>query len=739
MRRLGILSQPRYHRQVPSPVQTVVSPYFTPKSPTSGEASNYNRSPKLYYWTVNTFTWTWQFSGLTPAPALWPSVRALVDGVPASDWLNPTSNSYTFSLTVANGHHLISFEIQSRVPDVQVTTNQVMCKDFIVNTTGVPLPTQAPWTAINRFDRSYVGMANGALQVTYPGSPIVPTAWPLKARPIEPYSTVLTGDQLWVRRTNAVGSLEYTRRFVLTPTGDVAIELDQKYTYGANTGPGLGLTAPRMTLKDGPRMVGTLGQVSKVIVRRGGSYYLLDTCGRLCSMTRKGDIETIVGWRVKLGQLKAHGGMIDSLYMRAQNPTFYEGTHEHLGNWAVSGPARFHEPRGFAVAKRNLDDSIDTRDGREFYICDRLNDRILYVNARTMDAPEDYEPPHFPPPGYIAPDEPTGAADVMVFVSDFGDTETVDEPWDCAINPDDGKLYWTCYKSGRIRRINLDGTGLETVFQGVSNPTDATLGLSEPLALASSIYTLATMRSTYLIDGPIGTARCTRPEAFGINSAGKLVWTERHTYALRQLDMATSQVSTLALLSVSYGSSGSSDIGMSIDTEGTCGPVDDIFCKIYKGDNGRYSSTGTYRGQWDQGTNDTLTGPLNLTDAQGYSFCVGVGDGTIFSVGNNAAFGASEITKRQATDPDCNLSLYLAGEEAYYRTNKNSTHRQGPAMGLAHGPRGFGELGFPTFEDLGSYDDATLSTYLQANNIDEADVPAVIYYIRYLTVDIDYS
>ena len=42
-------------------------------------------------------------------------------------------------------------------------------------------------------------------------------------------------------------------------------------------------------------------------------------------------------------------------------------------------------------------------------------------------------------------------------------------PTDIAVNAADGRLYWTEF-SGRIRRVNLDGTGLGTLVPDIGSP-----------------------------------------------------------------------------------------------------------------------------------------------------------------------------------------------------------------------------------------------------------------------------
>ena len=58
------------------------------------------------------------------------------------------------------------------------------------------------------------------------------------------------------------------------------------------------------------------------------------------------------------------------------------------------------------------------------------------------------------------------------------DTKTIrtnlTSPTDIAVNTADGRLYWTEF-SGRIRRVNLDGTGLDTLLSDIGSPYGITV------------------------------------------------------------------------------------------------------------------------------------------------------------------------------------------------------------------------------------------------------------------------
>jgi hypothetical protein len=726
------------------PVEADRHPMFVPQSPTSQEFSNYDRTPFLFFWTTNTINWTWRFESTFVPGGAWPSVRALVDGVPVTAFVSPASNSYPFSFTAANGHHVISFEIQSNNPSMSVGPGQVLAKDFIVNTSGAPLPTQAPWTSVNRFERDQrTHMPASWAQVTYPGAPVTPHAQPFKARTIEPYTTVQAKADLWARAINLNVGEAIHRFFVTIPTGDVAIELGQKFTYSTFTGSGKSLATPYMNLRDGVRGVGLLGSVYKTKIRSGGGgYYLMDTQGRLAKMTLDGDITTLVGWRVIPGQLKAHSGIKNAFFYmytgatRTAHLAYYDSKWEYLGDWTQVNagvvPRRFHEPRGFAMAQRLPSLAIDNTDGKELWVCDTLHHRILYVNLRTMDPPESYEQPHFPPAGYIAPAVPTGLAEVYVFGGTGESSGLFNEPFDCDVDTVNGRICWTNYAGGSICSANMDGTGAAVMFQGSPNPTDAQLAL--PARLAQSGTSLTTLRSTYLIDGSSGT--CTRPQAIGFTSDGQLYWTERYTYALRKL--AAGVPSTVALLPVASSSQFNlTDTSMAINSDGTCGPLDGVYVDCFHDSDFHFSKNGTYLGRWKFTGADLASGPLSVCQAPSYSWGVACGGGRIVTIGNASGWQFQEITKRQPSDIVPDTALVLQGRIAHYRS-QHDEFATGQPIGLLHGTEGMGELGYQNFEAMGALDDATLDAYGIVNGVESSQIAAWRAYVRHSVSDKQY-
>lgn len=474
----------------------------SPNNPTSGEEGGYNRGETPFFWTTRSFSWTWRLATGTVGP--FPRARFLVDGSPATDWVASTNGVYPFVMVnVANGHHVASveFESGSHVP---------LQKGFVVNDTGAPLPEQTPWTGTNLFEITYGNIKPDC--AVAPFTTAAPRNFPLKTRAAVPYTTVLPKTKLWVRHQTANNSARLTRRFATIPTGDVVIAADQKYFYtdatskGQTTGNAPGLNPPSVTVRDGPRGVGSLGFVYKMIVRRGGKMvYTGETNGRVgcivlddlrtpppgVDMTKsavqgkQGEIATFAGWRLKKGELKAHAGIRANTYQYANAPQIsahkahYDSKWEHVGDWSqVPGPHRFKEMWGFAVGYKRPDGSIDNRDGLETWVCDTLHNRILFVNNWTSH-PAFYIPAQLAPAGYVSPPAVTGQSQLALFVGtpDQNPSALIDEPFDCEIRPQDKRLYWTNFGNNSISTANLDGSDVRSVLRCALNPTDAELGI----------------------------------------------------------------------------------------------------------------------------------------------------------------------------------------------------------------------------------------------------------------------
>ena len=465
----------------------VLDVYFSPEKPGSDEDGGYNRHPVVFFWYqpgLITWEWTWA-QGVDPAGR---RMRLLVDGQPATGWVSPNpaaKGRYAFVFDLPDGHYLADVEAEDPAQQPKV-----MRKPFVVNRSGQALPEQTPWRACTRFDQSYIGLPNYAVKVRYPGHLPVPKTYPLKPREIKPYSHIPPRNQMWCRRISQHFGAASTPRFTLIPTGDKTIELDQKYFYQTATTVGqfdAGRSAPRHTMRDGPRGLSTLGPVYKIIIRSGGNgFYFSESTGRLGLMKWDGTVITEGGWYLPPDRLKAHGALVGPGYMYASRPehkAFYESTWEHFGDFSqVPGTHRTFGPWGFCVASRRADGTIDNRDGHEFWWFDTDNNAIIFDNHWPAHKQANYERAHFEPFGYVSPPAPTGTSQMYLFAgaADRKPSYGLHGPWDGDMRPQDGKIYWSNFDGNSLARANSDGTGIEE-FASSRVYTDAELNIPRRL------------------------------------------------------------------------------------------------------------------------------------------------------------------------------------------------------------------------------------------------------------------
>jgi hypothetical protein len=713
--------------------------YFVPLRPGSNEHSTYNRAPIPFFWYTNDITWVWRFDTDTSF-ATWPRARMCVlddagNRVPVTDWVEADAKKeYPFSFNLPNKHYCASPEIEGMLLVI------VLAKPFVVNSSGVPLPEQKPWASMLRFEVKYGPHLNHAEQLDYTAGTPQPKYWPIKSRVVQPYTERLTKNNLWVHIVGPNYGPRLTRIPVELPTGDIAIEENQKYFYNDATTFGQDNPVagpPVATLRDGPRGVGTIGYLYKIIVRRGlKGFYQFDTAGRLSFQMPDGREMTIAGWRNKPGELPAHSGVTDPNYMygsaalpgmtgkTAEHLAHYRSKYEMYGDWSrVRGAQAPLEPWGGCVMMRLPDGSIDLRNGLDLWWADTLHHRFLYVDGWTGH-PEFYMKAHFPPIGYVPPEEPTGQATVVTFLDtpDGQPDESLNEPWDMTPSPDGQWLWYTNCGNGSIWKVRPDGTDKQLVLK---NPTpqpgwDQLPTPQRKRLDVMSAANIALCREQYLRDGPVGEASCFYPQRLMFNSEGKLIWGELYTYALRELDPVTMMVRTLALIpKVGFGSTSaaSHDVAFDIDIEGTCGPKDDIFTQSWHDGDHRFSKDGTYQGRWCWTSGaDMEMGPLNKVGAPSYAWGVACGDGVLRATGNGGGYSDILITKRQPEDLEPDDALWWIGRITYQMSR----------LAVTHGPAWQGRTGlYPTIEEAGSWDSATLQAYFAANGIDESTLDYV--------------
>jgi hypothetical protein len=710
----------------------------------TGEESTYNRKDTLaLFMTRELRGWGWQFAQ-KQAPGTLPRMRLMVDGEVAAGWKAADADGiYRFDVTVANGHH---------IGYVQAEGMGIRCfgVPFIVNDTGRPLLQQRPWTATKRFDANQ-GMACVAVQAEYVEQ--TPVTRPLRNRVVKTYRHRVSKSDLWGRHYTANVDRPMTRRWAMSPSGDMLIEVDQKYFHSdAIDNHDKPRRNPVLALYDGPRGVGTLGYVCDMRIRAdaadGGSnsLYFLETSGRLGRLRfADGDILTELGPKLKAGRRKVHSQVLDTKYLHYRDqPTYkahqevYHGQWEQFGDWSqVVGPHGLWEPWGFALAMRKSDGSMTVRDGHEFWIADTRHHRIVYADHWTAHSQAGFQRAHYPPPWYVQSNGPTGTTTVANFVGsrDGSATEACNEPWQCKINPFDGLLYWTNFQGNSIYRCRLDGSGTERVLKCALDPTDADLNV--PTRLDQSSTDPIDLRKRWVVDGGPGVASCVHPTAFDFDSKGRLVFVEHYTYAIRRLDLATRQVTTLcAVLDVNGGSasSGNNEPVLVVDSQGTCGPVDDIFVQAWSNNTDRRFDCNGVPAEWanqralatsiffNGGSGQMPHGPGHLLFHPNYAWGLDVWGGRIIGAGNAAGSQFIELTLAQPDDPVPDATRWRRGREAYLASGL------GPTI---LGSDGQGELGFPTFEAMATWSARDIADELLGLGVSSAAIDDAVYYVQW--------
>ena len=708
----------------------------------TGEHSTYNRRDTLaLFYTQQLRGWGWMFAqGF--APAVLPRMRLMIDGEPATDWREPGAGGvYYFDVDVPNGHHV-------GYPQAEGMDIRPLGVPFIVNDSGALLPKQEPWTCTKRFDADS-GVPCVAVQMRYVEG-FKPVTRALKLREVKSYGNRIERSKLWGRHCTTNTYRPMGKRWAQTPDGDVCIEAAQKYfhstaTTGNATAP---RTSPHVTLRDGPRGIGTLGYICDMRIRSGGNgMYWLDSDGRFGLLKWDGQIITELGPRLK--GLQVHGHVTSSGYMHYSNqPLFkahqkaYDDAWEWYGDWSqVKGAHLLWEPWGFAVASRRADGTTETRDGHEFWVADTRHHRIVFLDHWTAHGAAGFQKAHFPPPGYVQAEGPTGTSTVANFLGSHDGTPTPEcnEPWQCKVSPFDGKLYWTNFAGNSIYRCNLDSSEVEPVLICALQPTDAQLTIRS--RLDQSITEPRDLRPLWVRDGAAGVASCVRPTGFDFDSQGNIVFVEHYTYAIRRLELATSTVTTLAaLVDVNGGSesSGNAEPNLVVDRDGTCGPVDDIFLMAWSnGTDKRFDRNGV-RVEWPSGTakgalffnggnGELAQGPANMLFAPNYAWGLDVWGGRIVAAGNAAGSQFIELTQKLPDDPAYNQAQWRRGQAAYYAA--------GYTVAVTGTTDGQNELGFETGEWLSKLPDAELSAHLASLGVAPEGMADCIYYVRWCGVN----
>lgn len=759
-----------------------VGPYVTSVGRMNrGENGTYNREDSIFpfdYQGVETVTWQVE-SGVQLPVGLRMRLHVLgtfPEDDWVSDWVSSTAGKYIFQMPLVNGHHLA-------YPEAENYWIRQCAVDFVVNDTGSPLPVQRPWKAPNRYMQKN-GTANYAVQIQY--AKRSPTALPMKPRVIEPYSTPLGKSAKWV--TNISENSEGSNiRFSASPTGDVVLELMQKYFHNNAITPPTATQQPIhvYNLVGGARHQGSLGPISDAFIRADKKgIYMLDTIGRMVLLRLNGEVVPEFGVDLKPGRLKPHPGVLSNIYLhygnaakRAAHGAWYRDQWEFEGDdWRqVIGPKRMFEPWSLCGAmKLNLDAPrnnyeglwapgivMTTRDAHEFWFADSRNNRILFGDHWTRHSVAGFQRAHFPPLGYIQVDGPIGRSTMCNFV---GGTR-LDAAGNCLPEPYchdpmyvrvdhwRKRIVWTQIGVGDhgIFCADMDGSNPREILRSSVQLSYAQVyaGKGERLGAPSlaKAYELTQpigLRKTFNRDGPIGDATCIFPMGFDFDSQGRIVWVEHYTYAIKRLDETTGMVETIgALLDYNGGSdsSGNREPILAIDRDGTCGEKDTIRLKAWANlsDKSKLPAGTVNGGLFFNSGKSMPNGRGDLCLDPNYGWMVDAFDGIEIAAGNAAGTTFIMRTKKQPTDPaptGTNVNNHYGQWQRGYQAWMKSG-----VLHLALGPHGQGQTGLTNCEDLALMNDADMAAWLEQYITPDvltragASMADVIAYVRHITAD----
>jgi hypothetical protein len=660
--------------------------------------------------------------------AAYPGVRLMLDEAAVTDYTPPGPPIYSFPVDPAAlppGHHVMRIEARS---------GDWFCSNVLFHT-GPPIPLDEPhWiqSAPTKFDKTFAWAvySDRAVKVWYPGFVPTPKTSSLPPRIAEPYNTILPASQLWVTRMSVCIPGGLARRFTrrqdsTTGLPRVGNASYQQYHYYDSRG-------DWVPLVDGDRGVSALGHVVAGRVAANGSLYWLATNGRVGWTGTNGKTLTIAGRHRKSGPSGTHLSPTPSLQPYWQSGPDIAASMEWMADWKTPGMAQyFREPWDLAFW--------------EDPPAAPAHPLILFTDTQPMTG---------------AMKSPTGIGRVCMMdhtpvhtgglppVWEIWKHPVPDaQPWGIDRGPD-GRYYVTCCMTHEIwaLEIAVDGTepsvsprlvSAERVFRSALTPTLGALGMSERFEQQSTVP-IDTLRATYNKDGAFGTASLIFPQSIRFLSDGTAIVACRYTFTLHRIDF---RVGTVQLFG-RHNPPGSRDWSLDVNKDGTTGPKDLIRgLTWYMDSDGSWLPTGAWGGRFLPKGNSiadmqVVEGPADKHIGVSYPWFVASGGGCLYLGGTGAMQGCWLVTKRQATDPAFNITLYTTGRNAY-RYPPDRT----PSFTLSHGDEFQGQLGLPVPDELAAMADADLAAYWRAGlgtgiprNFTDAQIAGLLYYTRWNAV-----
>ena len=383
----------------------------------------------------------------------------------------------------------------------------------------------------------------------------------------------------------------------------------------------------RALYTDGPRGIGHTTPYISGAVLPSGDLIFVETSprGRVSLLALDGSVETLVGYRLKADVIPYNP------YDLSIPDALVKDQYEHVGS---------------ADIPLNLPTDIqpDPLDPDLFYIADSENNRIALLNRRTRT--------------------------IRTYAGMSGIEAHIDGPWmsaafhyptSLAVLPD-RSIYVADQGNHAIRKITREGI-VSTVIGAHPLPN----GLTRPQESRFNSYTRVQTRA-WRVDGPTSHATLLYPLCIRADSHGRLLILEPWFSSIRRYDPVTGTLTTLRDLP------GSREWQwLDCDTQGTCGPRDDIFGAHMLSNITRVYGDGSGTQELMPGSN-YFPATANQCMSPHYPWMVAVGGGSIWCNGFGT-MGVTRIRQKQATDyvdTPADITRYKRGQKLWLRGDDTS-------------------------------------------------------------------
>ncbi len=645
----------------------------------------------------------------------YPDVRLWIDEKSVGDWISGPPH-YLFSVNVdalISGHHVMRVEGRGG-------GQPYFCSNVLFHT-GPPIPLDQPqriWSAPCKFDYAYRELSSDrAVSVTYPGFVPTPNCKLIPARITEPWTDLST--KLWVTRMGISIPGGLGRAFTIR-NNHVGCANYQQYHYFDSR-------YDRVSLRDGLRGTSTLGHCVAGRVAPNGSLYWLSTNPRLGWTSLSGKTLTVAFRHLKSGINGSALNPTPALQPYIGDSVARNERLETFVNWRtpVSSPTLF-EPwdlafwsGGQVLPGHPLVLITDTQPMTTYGSKTGIS-RVVAVDhtpVHTGGLPHAWEIWRHPTPGAeiwgIDRNPLTGRYHVSGCMSHDEwalEISVTGEPGNLDVQLKSAERVWISAKQPLLKDIGL----YERFMQYAGNP--------------------ATLRSSWNVDGPLGTASAIFPQALRFMSDGSRLIASRYTFSIhrRYPDNHTE------VFAAHPNPIGGRDWVLDVNTDGSTGPKDLVRGNVwYSASDAQWTEDGIYRGRAlpeARTSADMLVieGPSEYFRGVPYPWMMASGNGAVWfaATGSN---GFWRMTKRQQTDPILNAVLYAKGRNLY----KNAS----PSFTLSHGNEFQNLLGTSVPDELAEMSDSDLGTFWRAGLgtgiprvFSDADIAALIYYTRWNAV-----